>query len=48
LKYLPTTKLDAAFGLSALFSLYVIRFTFDKLSKKYPRRGKVPRSGMIL
>lgn len=40
LKYLPTTKLDAAFGIPALVSLYLIRYTFDKLSKKYPRRGK--------
>lgn len=41
LKNLPTTKLDAAFGISALVSLYLIRFTFDRLSKKYPRRARL-------
>ena len=40
LKNLPNTKLDAAFGITGLVSLYLIRFTFDKLSRIYPRRGK--------
>ena len=39
LKHLPDTKLDAAFGLTGLFSLYLIRFVCDKLGKRYPRRG---------
>ena len=39
LKHLPKTKLDAAFGLTGLVSLYIIRYTCQWLSKKYPRRG---------
>ncbi|KAG0738826.1 hypothetical protein G6F29_009752 [Rhizopus arrhizus] len=36
-KYLPTTKLDVAFGLSALVWLYGVRFGCQYLSKRYPK-----------
>src|SRR6266702_2975706 len=39
LKGLGRTKMDAAFGLVGLFSLYAIRMTCDYLSRRYPRRG---------
>lgn len=39
LKGLPNTKLDAAWGLTGLVSLYVIRIACDKLTKRFPRRG---------
>ncbi|KAL0638030.1 hypothetical protein Q9L58_002966 [Maublancomyces gigas] len=40
-KHLPSTKLDAAMGLSALFLLYLLRwFTTSFLSKKYPLQKK--------
>ncbi|KAJ8078541.1 Sulfate permease 2 [Marasmius tenuissimus] len=41
LKGLPRTKLDAAWGLPALVTLYGIRIACDHLSKKYPRRARV-------
>jgi sodium-independent sulfate anion transporter 11 len=44
LKHLPKTKLDAAFGIPALVSLYAMRILFDKLSKRYPRHGEFMRS----
>jgi len=40
LKGLPRTTLDAAWGLTGLFVLYVIRSICVHLGKKYPRRGK--------
>lgn len=41
LKGLPRTKLDAAWGLTGLFSLYAIRFACDWATKKWPRRRKL-------
>lgn len=41
LKFLPDCKLDAAFGLVGLFSLYAIRITCDWLTKRYPRRQRI-------
>ncbi len=40
MKGLPNTKLDAAWGLTGLVSLYLIRSFCVYFSKKYPRRGK--------
>ncbi|KAI0665048.1 sulfate permease [Cubamyces menziesii] len=39
-KYLPVTKLDAAFGLTGLFCLYAIRIACDYLTKRFPRRQR--------
>lgn len=39
LKHLPYTKLDAAFGLTGLVCLYIIRWSCEKLAKRYPARG---------
>ena len=39
LKGLPRTRRDAAFGLCGLFTLYLIRYVCDRLTKRYPRRG---------
>ncbi|KAL4251638.1 SLC26A/SulP transporter family protein [Abortiporus biennis] len=41
LKGLPRTKLDASFGLVALFFLYAIRITCDWLGRRYPRRQRI-------
>ncbi|GBE82467.1 Probable sulfate permease [Sparassis crispa] len=41
LKYLPKTKLDAAFGLTGLASLYLIRIFCDILSRRFPRRKRI-------
>ncbi|KAI1851075.1 hypothetical protein JX265_002878 [Neoarthrinium moseri] len=41
LKGLPTAKLDAAMGLSALFLLYLIRFFCDFMSKRQPNKKKL-------
>jgi len=41
LKYLPKTRLDAAFGLPPLFFLYFYRWGFNALNKKYPRYRKI-------
>ncbi|CCM02867.1 uncharacterized protein FIBRA_04979 [Fibroporia radiculosa] len=41
LKYLPHTKLDAAFGLVGLASLYIIRITADRLMRRFPHRQKI-------
>lgn len=41
LKYLPTTKLDAAMGLTALVMLYAIRSACSFAAKKYPGRQKL-------
>lgn len=40
LKGLPTAKLDAAMGLSALFGLYFIRWLCNYMGRKYPRYQK--------
>ncbi|KAI0781182.1 sulfate permease [Trametes elegans] len=40
-KFLPVTKLDAAFGITGLVSLYLIRIACDQLSKRYPRRQRL-------
>jgi sodium-independent sulfate anion transporter 11 len=40
LKHLGTTDLNASFGLTALFLLYVIRFMCNQLAKRYPSRAK--------
>jgi sodium-independent sulfate anion transporter 11 len=40
LKHLGTTDLNASFGLTALFLLYLIRFTCNQLAKRYPSRAK--------
>lgn len=41
LKHLPDTKLDAAMGLSALFFLYLIRYTFTTAAERYPNKKRV-------
>ena len=41
LKGLPRTKLDAAWGLTGLVSLYAIRIACDKFSARYPRRARI-------
>ncbi|KAI0164717.1 sulfate permease [Xylariaceae sp. FL1272] len=41
LKALPSTKLDAALGLTALFLLYGIRSLCNYLARKYPARRKL-------
>ncbi|TFK90970.1 sulfate permease [Polyporus arcularius HHB13444] len=40
-KFLPVTKLDAAFGITGLFCLYLIRMTCDFLSARFPRRKRI-------
>lgn len=40
LKNLPSTKIDAALGLTALFLLYLIRGACSLLAKKQPHRAK--------
>lgn len=37
LKHLPETKLDAAIGLTSLFILYVIRYSFTRSAERLPR-----------
>lgn len=41
LKYLPTAKLDAAMGVSALVMLYAIRVACNLAAKKWPSRQKM-------
>jgi sodium-independent sulfate anion transporter 11 len=41
LKNLPTTSLDSALGLTALFMLYLVRGTCSYLAKKQPHRAKM-------
>lgn len=41
LKYLPTAKLDAAMGVTALVMLYFIRWVCQYLAKKYPKHQKL-------
>lgn len=40
-KYLPETKLDAAFGIIGLVWLYSVRFGTGYLTKKYPKHEKI-------
>lgn len=53
-KYLPETKLDAAFGLVGLLWLYSVRFGTAYLIKKYPHREKwffflnIMRNGILV
>lgn len=54
LKYLPQSKLDAAFGFPCLFFLYGYRSLFKWLSKKYPHYKRhfffalVLRQGLVI
>ncbi|GKT82895.1 sulfate permease [Colletotrichum tofieldiae] len=41
LKSLPKTKMDAAIGLTALTMLYLLRFIFTTLAKRYPQKSKL-------
>ncbi len=41
LQNLPSSKMDAAVGITALFFLYLIRFSCQLIAKRYPRRQKV-------
>ncbi|EFY89811.1 sulfate permease [Metarhizium acridum CQMa 102] len=41
LKHLPETKLDAAMGLTALFFLYLIRFTLTSAAERFPTHKRV-------
>ncbi|TBU50099.1 sulfate permease [Dichomitus squalens] len=41
LKGLPRTKLDAAFGITGLVSLYFIRWACDRLTRRYPSRARL-------
>ena len=53
LKDPPRATLDAAFRLPALVALYAIHITFDRLSRRYPRRARtlflsIMRNGLII
>ena len=54
LKNLKHAKLDAAFGLSALVGLYVIRFGLEYLGRRYPKHRRafffanVMRNGLVV
>ena len=39
-KFLPQSKLDAAWGVTGLVSLYAIRMTCDYLGRRYPHRRR--------
>ncbi|KAL7788218.1 sulfate transporter family domain-containing protein [Trichoderma ceciliae] len=41
LKHLPETKLDAAIGLTALFSLYLIRYTLTQAAERWPANKRI-------
>lgn len=41
LKHLDKTKLDAAIGLTGLLMLYVIKYGFVLLAKKFPHRSRL-------
>ena len=41
LKYLPTSQIDAAMGITACAMLYIIRFACSYGAKKYPHRAKI-------
>ena len=47
LKGLPRTKLDAAWGLTGLVALYVIRYTCLKLERRFPHRGMSSRRPVL-
>jgi sodium-independent sulfate anion transporter 11 len=53
-KYLPETKLDAAFGLSGLVWLYGVRYACQYLSKRYPKHSTlffffgIMRNGILI
>ncbi|CCG83556.1 putative Sulfate transporter [Taphrina deformans PYCC 5710] len=40
LKYLPRSRLDSAFGVSALVMLYAIKWSLQFLAKRHPSRAK--------
>lgn len=54
LKNLPHTNLDAAFGLTALFALYFIRWACDKAGQRWPQHRRafffanVMRNGLVV
>ena len=54
LKNLPHTTLDAAFGVTALFALYFIRWGLEKIGKRYPKYRRacffasVMRNGLVI
>lgn len=41
LKHLPEASLDTAFGMTALATLYGIKWGFTWLGKRYPRYGRI-------
>lgn len=41
LKHLPQTKLDAALGLTALFLLYLIRYTLTRAAERWPNKKRI-------
>lgn len=41
LKALPGAGLDASFGIVGIFFLYAIRYTCNKLTLRYPRKGMI-------
>lgn len=41
LKHLPDTSLDAAMGLTALFFLYLIRFTLTRAAERFPKGRRI-------
>ncbi|KAJ4855532.1 sulfate permease family domain-containing protein [Trichoderma breve] len=41
LKHLPDTKLDAAIGLTALFFLYLIRYTLTRAAERWPANKRI-------
>ncbi|KID77354.1 Sulfate permease 2 [Metarhizium brunneum] len=41
LKHLPETRLDAAMGLTALFFLYLIRFTLTSAAERFPTHKRI-------
>lgn len=41
LRNLPTTRIDAAFGLTALFFLYAIQYFFQWLPTRYPKTARI-------
>ena len=41
LKHLPSTNINASFGLTCLFLLYAIRSICGQLAKRYPSRAKL-------
>ncbi|EJF62428.1 sulfate permease [Dichomitus squalens LYAD-421 SS1] len=41
LKFLPVTKLDAAFGITGLVCLYLMKWSCDYFGARYPRRQRL-------